>query len=363
VVSSTQITVTLAISAAASTGGYTVNVVTGGGTSNGLTFTVATAPPVISAVSASGITASRAVITWTTDKPSDTQVAYGTTAAYGSLSPLVSTLVTSHSVTLTGLSASTTYHYQAMSRDSQGNLATAGGFTFTTPAAPAALLQIQADASEVSGTTNGSTVTPAVAPAGFTGTVVVKGGGSVNYAAASNGNGVFFLNCCGNTSNAYYKFVGATVGNVFNVGQGQINFSLKSRYSFTQRRTTAATGRYVFDVRDGSGVHLFNFQTQVASGYLQFTYVVAGSSQYYFVPVGTEDALFGAGVTLNVTLAWNGSTVTLSLNGTPVKTTNYTPPAPNWSPASLFNLGAYEYLSYGGYSSCDDIIDEFTILP
>ena len=40
----------------------------------------------------------------------------------------------SHSVNLTGLSPSTTYHYQALSSDAQGNLATSSDFTFATAA-------------------------------------------------------------------------------------------------------------------------------------------------------------------------------------------------------------------------------------
>ena len=39
----------------------------------------------------------------------------------------------------------------------------------------------------------------------------------------------------------------------------------------------------------------------------------------------------------------------------------YTKPSPNWTAASVFDLGAQEYFNYGGYSSCDDIIDEFTV--
>jgi hypothetical protein len=325
-----------------------------------------TVPPVISAVAAGNITSSGATITWTTSTAADSQVAYGTTTAYGSLSPLNSTLMTSHSVMLSGLAASTAYHYQVMSRDAQGNLATSGDYTFTTAASTSTtFLQIHADASEVSGVTNGSVITPGVAPAGFSGTVVVKGTGSVNYAPAQVGNGVYFLNCCANSNNAYYKFTGSAIGNIFHVNQGQISFYLKSRYSFAQRKASAAPARYAFDVRDGNGTHLFSFQTHVGSNstgsFLNFTYVVAGSSQYYIVPAGTEDALFGSGVILQVTLKWDGAKVYVYLNGSLVKSTAYTVPTPNWSSASNFDFGAYEYLSYGGYDSCDDIIDEFTV--
>src|SRR5205823_4144801 len=104
-------------------------------------------------------------------------------------------------------------------------------------------------ATEVNGMTNGSIVTPSVTPVGFTGKVVVNGAGSVNFTPAVVGNGVYFQNCCDNI-NAYYKFTGATVGSIFNVNRGQVSFYLKSRYSFTQRRSSAAAARTAFDVRD-----------------------------------------------------------------------------------------------------------------
>ena len=69
-----------------------------------------------------------------------------------------------------------------------------------------------------------------------------------------------------NTNNAYYKFTGATVGNIFNVNQGQITFNLTSRYSFAQRQASASAPRYSFDVRDGNGQHQFYFLTQVTPG-------------------------------------------------------------------------------------------------
>jgi len=73
-----------------------------------------------------------ATVTWTTDVPTDGQVQYGTTAAYGKASALNSTLVTSHSVKLSGLTRLTIYHYRVLSRNSAGTLAVSGDFTFTT---------------------------------------------------------------------------------------------------------------------------------------------------------------------------------------------------------------------------------------
>ena len=315
-------------------------------------------PPVISGVAAGAVTSSGATITWTTDQASNSQVAYGTTSSYGSLSALNATLATSHSVTLTGLAASTTYHYQVLSQNAQGTLASSADYTFTTPAGLQTLLQIQGNATEVSGVTNGSVVTPNVTPGGFTGTVV-DNGGSVNF--TQSGNGVYFLNCCSNSGNAYYKFTGTTIGNIFNLSQGQVTFNLQSRYSFAQRQASAAASRYALDVRDGNGTHLFDFITQVTSGRLVFTYAAAGAGTYYFVPQGTEDTLFGNGVTMPVTLSWNGTTSNLYLNGTLVKSVSYTTPTASWTVASNFDLGAYEYLTYGGYSVSDDVIGGFTV--
>jgi hypothetical protein len=88
--------------------------------------------PVISAVTAGSISSSAATITWSTDTQSDSQVSYGPTTSYGLNSPLGATMVTTHSVTLTGLSASTTYHFAVMSRDASGTLSTSSDFTFVT---------------------------------------------------------------------------------------------------------------------------------------------------------------------------------------------------------------------------------------
>jgi chitodextrinase len=89
-------------------------------------------PPVISSVASGSITSTGAIITWTTDEASDSQVEYGTTAAYGSSSLLNPTLLNVHSINLSNLSPSTLYHYRVMSRDAAGNLSTSADFTFMT---------------------------------------------------------------------------------------------------------------------------------------------------------------------------------------------------------------------------------------
>jgi hypothetical protein len=89
-------------------------------------------PRVCQIVTEDIVTAVGATISWTSDEPATSQIEYGLTNAYGNLSALNSTLDTSHSVTLAGLSPVTTYHYRVRSRDSVGNLGTSGDNTFTT---------------------------------------------------------------------------------------------------------------------------------------------------------------------------------------------------------------------------------------
>jgi hypothetical protein len=99
----------------------------------------------------------------------------------------------------------------------------------------------------------------------------------------------------------------------------------------------------------------------VASGRLMFTYSVNGASQFYYVPVGMEDSLFGSGSSMKITIKWDGSTCRLFLNDIQVQFAPYSKPSPNWSSSSNFDIGAQEYLMYGGYNALDDIISEFTV--
>src|SRR6185295_4722989 len=80
--------------------------------------------PQITAVSATNITTTGATITWSTNEAADSLVEFGTTASYGSSTSLDAALVTSHAVTLAGLTENTTYHYRVKSKDASGNLAT-----------------------------------------------------------------------------------------------------------------------------------------------------------------------------------------------------------------------------------------------
>ena len=93
--------------------------------------------PVISAISVSNITSSGATVSWTTDESSDSQVSHSTDLNYGLSSVLDSSMVTSHSRTLTGLTANTTYNFVVKSRDASGNLSVSSNQTFLTTATTA----------------------------------------------------------------------------------------------------------------------------------------------------------------------------------------------------------------------------------
>jgi purple acid phosphatase-like protein/fibronectin type III domain protein len=100
-------------------------------------FTVAladTTAPTISAVASSGITTTGATVTWTTNEASNSQVEYRVqgTSTY-SATAINASMVTSHSMTLSGLTAATVYEYHVISDDAAGNTATSTpNGTFTT---------------------------------------------------------------------------------------------------------------------------------------------------------------------------------------------------------------------------------------
>lgn len=75
-----------------------------------------------------------ATITWHTDLPSDTMVRYGLSSTYTTTTAKtdINPKVTEHSVTITGLTPATVYHYQVKSRAAGGILSLSDDQTFTT---------------------------------------------------------------------------------------------------------------------------------------------------------------------------------------------------------------------------------------
>lgn len=81
------------------------------------------------------VTPTSATVTWGTSELATSKVYYSTTSTVSTSSPAVenTTLVLSHSLNLTGLSASTTYYYLVESKDAAGNTSLSSVGNFTTP--------------------------------------------------------------------------------------------------------------------------------------------------------------------------------------------------------------------------------------
>jgi hypothetical protein len=238
--------------------------------------------------------------------------------------------------------------------------------TLTAQSATGPTFYLRGTNAEISGTANGSSVVPTNAPGGLTGSLVVRGTGSIMYSPVVNGDGVAFEGVSNPNSNtAFLSFSGAPVGSVFNPNQGDLTFYVKSSYTFAQRQALGSGNfRMVFDVYDATG-ELFFFESLTSGGRLIFQYKTGnrtGGAGYYYVPVGQEDGVFGLGVVAEFRLTWNGTTNVLYVNGTQVATFSYTPATPNWAASSNFTFGATAVPSYGGgYYKCDDPIADFQI--
>lgn len=92
-------------------------------------------PPVISAITAGAIASTSAMINWTTNEVASSKVYYSLAAAIDvSTDPRVSdaSLLTSHALMLSALTASTTYYYLVESKDAANNVATSGVQSFVT---------------------------------------------------------------------------------------------------------------------------------------------------------------------------------------------------------------------------------------
>lgn len=100
---------------------------------NGEAVVTDTTPPAFTGVQISGMTATGATLSWTTNEPTTGTAAFGPTTAYGQ-SAVDAALATSHAVAVSGLQPETLYHYRITATDAAGNQATSLDATFTTAA-------------------------------------------------------------------------------------------------------------------------------------------------------------------------------------------------------------------------------------
>ncbi len=122
-------------------------------------LTVAVNPPVVSNVVLSNVTAYSATVNWDTDTPASGQVRYGRTSSYWNRSPLDSSLKTTHSAALVGLTPGRVYHFRCYSDNAYGT-GTSTDTTFTTPATFTSDIIIDNIEAEFSGSWNTGTTAP-----------------------------------------------------------------------------------------------------------------------------------------------------------------------------------------------------------
>ncbi len=101
-------------------------------TVTGTSLPTDTTPPTISNITVSNTTTSGTTISWTTNENSTTQIEYGLTTGYGSVTQFIATPSLNHSQTISGLQGNTVYHYRVASHDAAGNEVLSPDQTFTT---------------------------------------------------------------------------------------------------------------------------------------------------------------------------------------------------------------------------------------
>jgi hypothetical protein len=114
-------------------------------------------PLTISNVATASVTMTGVSVSWQTSVAANSQVEFGTTANYGSTSPLDMTMVASHLESLSGLKPATLYHYRVHSTDAANKTVASGDLTFTTAAdttAPIVSVTSPVSGATISGTTN-----------------------------------------------------------------------------------------------------------------------------------------------------------------------------------------------------------------
>ena len=234
-------------------------------------------PPALFNIQATNITSSGATITWNTNENSTSQVEYGLDNSYGNTTTLETTLVTSHSVVLTWLSPSTTYHFRVISRDASENESISQDNTFITLGTTTYSITASAN--------SGGTISPI-------GTTQVYSGGAQTYTI---------------TPNTEYHIVdvlmdGSSVGAVtsYNFTNVTANHTIAASFAIDTYTITASTGSG--GTIDPSGT------TQVNSGSSQ-TYTITANAGYHVVDVLTDGSSVGAATSYSFTNVTDNHTI------------------------------------------------------
>ncbi len=136
---------------------------------------------VISSIETAEVNFNSATIAWQTDLPSDSQVEYGDSSLFGQSTTLNSTLSTSHSVTITGLSPNTNYYFRVKSKPVGVSVATvSSNHDFNTLFEPAPVV-VAANITAVSSAPANSTSTTISATTDLATTLQVQYGVTTEY--------------------------------------------------------------------------------------------------------------------------------------------------------------------------------------
>ncbi|MBA3973016.1 MAG: hypothetical protein C0504_02210 [Candidatus Solibacter sp.] len=228
---------------------------------------------------------------------------------------------------------------------------------------------LQLSRANVAQVANGAEVTPAIKPADLKGTLVMRGTGAPVY--KEGGPGVAFtVSGQQNRNTSYYNFTGAGVGEMFDYRvPGQVEVAVESRLSFAGRKALPAAegNRYVYrialHVSDDEGSKIAWLGWGMMDDYITFYASFFNSGHTYFVPRGSEDAMFGKGVTIRIRVAWDGAGQgTVFVNGGEVGKFSYPMVNPKWTAKSNISIGASNSSDYGGgFWACDDYLTSITV--
>jgi phosphodiesterase/alkaline phosphatase D-like protein len=92
-------------------------------------------PSSLSSIKIVSTSLSQATITWSTSQKMTSEVEYGITDTYGQ-SKADSTMDTTHTVNLSGLTVGTMYHFRVKGKDGNNNMYSSGDYTFQPKSPP-----------------------------------------------------------------------------------------------------------------------------------------------------------------------------------------------------------------------------------
>lgn len=178
------------------------------------------ASAIISGVETAEVASSSATIKWMTDIPSDSQVEYGDSSLFGQTTTLDSTLSTSHSVTISGLSPNTNYYFRVRSKPVGISVATvSSSHDFNTLSKPAPVIppaNITAVSSVITGPSSAtiSATTDNLVTAQIEYGITTEYGLSSSFSLSTNSHSINLINLSPNTIYQYRVRANDTSGNI-----------------------------------------------------------------------------------------------------------------------------------------------------